>query len=102
MQSFNVSVLLIQPVQTVEQPAELLVIWDTVMLCCLWREEGWRIKWGVLFDLKYWPYLLLLNHLDVECTEETDIPVIYTDGLVQDCSNSSAVALELLQPWTQP
>ena len=26
----------------------------------------------------------------------------YIDGLVQDCSNSSALAIELLQPCTKP
>ena len=27
---------------------------------------------------------------------------LHIDGLVQDCSNSSAVAMELLQPYTKP
>ena len=30
------------------------------------------------------------------------VVVGYTDGLAQDCSNSSALALELLQPCTKP
>ena len=28
--------------------------------------------------------------------------VIHVDGLVQDCSNSSALAMELLQSYTKP
>ena len=31
-----------------------------------------------------------------------DIPKLDIDGLVQDCSNSSALAMELLQSCTKP
>ena len=31
-----------------------------------------------------------------------DIQYIYIDGLVQDCSNSSALAMELLQSCIEP
>ena len=30
------------------------------------------------------------------------LKIFYSDGLVQDCSNSIALAMELLQSWTKP
>ena len=32
----------------------------------------------------------------------SQVQMQYIDGLVQDCSNSIANALELLQSWTKP
>ena len=42
-------------------------------------------------------------HLELimSCREKILQDRIYIDGLVQDCSNSSALAMELLQPCTK-
>ena len=50
-------------------------------------------------------YLLLMTLIVRLMTELlTDVThwIIYIDGLMQDCSNSSALALELLQSCTKP
>ena len=48
------------------------------------------ICWVVMCEVKH------------EKIDKNDYIYIYIDSLVQDCSNSSALAMELLQSWTEP
>ena len=43
-----------------------------------------------------------IHALKNDLIPNSELYIGYTDGLVQDCSNSSAIALELLQPCTKP
>ena len=40
--------------------------------------------------------------LAIELLQSYIKPSNYVDGLMQDCSNSIALAMELLQSWTKP
>ena len=43
-----------------------------------------------------------LHCVTVPCFVIPNIIHVHVDGLVQDCRNSSALAMELLQSWTKP
>ena len=46
--------------------------------------------------------IFLFIHYMLSCFEEACIYILHFDALVQDCSNSIANALELLQSCTKP
>ena len=46
--------------------------------------------------------LWLLLHIVIMMMKIAFLPSIYIDGLVQDCSNSSVLSVELLQFCTEP
>ena len=46
--------------------------------------------------------LIFVTQLDTRDSSVKSVAVGYVDGLVQDCSNSSALAMELLQSCTKP
>ena len=65
----------------------------------LWRESfKGLVMWGfdVFFDAT------LDNLLNNQVTSDFIYQEAHVDGLVQDCSNSSALAMELLQSCTKP
>ena len=46
--------------------------------------------------------LVLLDFAQIQVTLWTEMTQLHIDGLVQYCSNSSALAMELLQSCTKP
>ena len=48
----------------------------------------------------YCPHIALICRMMIDYM--VLISCVYVDGLVQDCSNSSALAMELLQSYTKP
>ena len=72
--------------------------WYKWCVCNYHLEHGWR-KWDLMM------FLQLLSWLEERATSMTwrcHWQEIHIDGLVQDCSNSIANALELLQFCTEP
>ena len=45
---------------------------------------------------------LQISEFETNRTPHTSQRACYIDGLVQDCGNRSALAMELLQSWTKP
>ena len=59
-------------------------------------------KWPVTRKIFPFDDVIMYAQLAGENWMTYDITHKHTDGLVQDCSNSSALAVELLQSYTKP
>ena len=72
-------------------------------LCNILKPSGeWRCSWSSA-DRRCSNYIWLINSLIAYngASYIRDL-MVYIDGLVQNCSNSSALALKLLQSYTKP
>ena len=83
-------------------------LWSFLKCCVIDRPEVRKLLLFYFFFFSTWswkiiPYLLFIPYLRFHFFSTSSCKVIpYFDGLVQDCSKSSELAIELLQPCTKP
>ena len=70
--------------------------WLQTILCwIIWRYD-------MIFHFNSIFYIKIIKAVEIYPTEVTPTCLGYMDGLVQDCSNFSALAMALLQSWAKP